>query len=147
MKPSNAIRDELDRIATRHRGVLKPEDVVEAAQDPKSPLHDRFCWDDTKAAYEYRLWQARTLIRITVTVVDDSNKTPDRVWVSLKADRAQEKGGYRKLVTVLSDARLREELLEEALAEMVYFQEKYQRLHELADVFRVMKKTRTKVRA
>lgn len=44
-------------------GRLDPADVVEAARDPASPLHGYFEWDDTEAARQHRLGQARQLIR------------------------------------------------------------------------------------
>ena len=44
-------------------GRLDPKDVVEAAVDPDSVLHDRFEWDDSVAAASYRIDQARALIR------------------------------------------------------------------------------------
>jgi len=54
-------------------GLLDPVDVVEAARDPASPMHDFFEWDDSEAARLHRLGQARQLIRrvkIEVTVRD-----------------------------------------------------------------------------
>lgn len=44
-------------------GHLTAEAVVSDAANPKSPLHSRFEWDNSKAAHEHRLEQARALIR------------------------------------------------------------------------------------
>lgn len=60
----------LSQLYERHQK-LTPSLVVEAATDPKSPLHREFTWDDSEAARKYRLAQARTLIRsveVKVTV-------------------------------------------------------------------------------
>lgn len=43
-------------------GPLTASRVVEAARDPESPAHDRFEWDDARAAHEHRLATARKLI-------------------------------------------------------------------------------------
>lgn len=43
-------------------GKLTAEELVARAADPKNPLHSSFEWDDTAAAHEYRLIQARRLI-------------------------------------------------------------------------------------
>ena len=54
-------------------GHLDPNDVIEAAKSPGSPLHSYFEWDDSTAAAKYRLDQARALIRsvkIEVTIHD-----------------------------------------------------------------------------
>jgi len=52
----------LDEIRSRHSGILRAEDVVEAARPDDSPLHECFMWDDHEAAKLYRLWQSRLLI-------------------------------------------------------------------------------------
>jgi hypothetical protein len=62
---------ELEKIRINNDGKLKPVDVVKNAKNPQSPLHKYFVWDDTKAAHEYRLWQARELIKkIEITYED-----------------------------------------------------------------------------
>ena len=133
MKTSNAIKRELDRIAKAGGGVLQPAAVVEAARPKNSPLHSRFEWDDGAAADQYRLWQARKLIAITVCVIGKSQEE-ERVWISLKLDQT-EAGGYRSMVSVLTAPELREELLKDALEDMEIFRVKYRHLKELADVF------------
>lgn len=45
------------------RGRLDPKDVVDEARDPRSPLHKSFTWNDDEAAEQWRLQQARQLIR------------------------------------------------------------------------------------
>lgn len=138
------IISELNRIASRNGGVLKPELVVEEARRPSSPLHSRFQWDDSVAAHEYRIFQARNLIRVVVHVLPNGNEETERVWVSLKQDQQNEGGGYRTLVSVLSDADLRQQLLEQAFEDLQYFEEKYSHLQELAEIFKAMKKIRGK---
>lgn len=55
---------ELQRMSKARGGKISPEELVEAARDPGSPLHDFFEWDDAEAAERYRLVQARTLLRM-----------------------------------------------------------------------------------
>lgn len=52
-------------------GKLTADNVVAEAVDPDHPLHGRFQWDDSVAAHEYRLAQARCLIRAVVITVDE----------------------------------------------------------------------------
>lgn len=136
MKPD--VLKELNRIASKRGGVLQPHDVVEAARPKASPLHDSFEWDDSEAAQQFRLWQARKLISVVVEVIPKSN-TQERVWVSLKSDRVKS-GGYRTIVSVLSDSGTREQLLGDALQDLKAFQQKYSRLNELAGVFKSIRK-------
>lgn len=56
-------------------GRLTADDVVEAARDPKSPLHHYFTWDDAQAAHARRIDEARSLIRsVRVVVTYESSK-------------------------------------------------------------------------
>lgn len=54
---------------------LTPNKVVEIAKDPESPLHGHFCWDDNEAAHQYRLEQARSLIRVVRIEIIRENVT------------------------------------------------------------------------
>lgn len=136
---------ELKRIAAAHNGKLMPADVVESARPKSSPLHSRFEWDNTEAAERYRLWQARQLISVTVEYLGSGEQASlEKVFVSLTTDR--DRGGYRSLVTVMSDQQHRERLLEDALDEMRRFHKKYKELNELAAVFEAMKQVSKKSR-
>jgi hypothetical protein len=132
------LAQELQRIALKHQGQLLPSDIVEAARPKSSPLHSRFEWDDGEAAEQYRLWQARQLIRVLVTVEKNGSKSYRvRLYTSLGTDR-KSGGGYRLLRVVLRSKRLRGELLKDALRDMRVFEEKYRGLKELSDVFEAM---------
>ncbi len=126
---------ELEEIAKRHRGILKAEDVVEYAQNAKTHLHSKFNWDDSEAAHQWRLHQARNLIRVMVVYFEE-DKTNHRVFVSLTPDREErEGGGYRSLVMVMSDEKKREQLLADAKKDWEIFKSKYYMLRELAKIF------------
>ena len=131
---ADAVTEELRRIAGENGGVLKAEAVIESASEPDSILHDKFTWDDTEAAREYRLWQARQLIRCTV-VFETRSETTVRAFVSLSKDREEDGGGYRETVKVMARADTRALLLADALAEFEVFERKYAALTELAAVF------------
>lgn len=133
----NPVIIELKRIADENGGVLKPEAVVEEARPKSSPLHKRFTWDNSKAAHEYRLWQARQLIRVVVETIEGV-KGRHEVFVSLSNDRKE--GGYRVMTDVLTDAQMRRQMLDDALRELDWFQQKYSRLRELSSVFAVIRK-------
>lgn len=140
--------DELKRIAKENNGLLSPKAVVDAARDEESPLHDSFTWDDTEAAENYRLWQARKLIRVTVERVQVGEETRSvNVWVSLTPDREVEGGGYREVVAVMKNKGRREQLLADALSELERVRVKYADLEELAEVFAAVALVRKKHQA
>lgn len=136
---------ELKRIQEENNGTLLPEKVVEAAAIETSPLHSQFEWDDSIAAHQHRLWQARMLIRVSVEF-NEQAKVETRVFVSLKSDR-QDGLGYRSLVDVMSDEVRRNELLQDAAEEMRSFRAKYKELKELADVFSAMEAVEVNIRS
>jgi len=128
------ILEELDKITRRHRGILRAEDVVKFAENPDTTLHGEFEWDDDEAAHKYRVFQARNIIRVTVTVIEETD-TEHKAYVSLPSDQKKRGGGYRPLVSVLSNADRRAELLEQAKNELAVFKKKYKDLTELSKVF------------
>ena len=132
---------EIEIVRRQGRGVLRAKDVVEYARDPETALHGEFEWDDAKAGHEYRLEQARKLIRVHVTVLRE-DVPPVRAYVSLRKDRKQPGGGYRSITNVMRNKKMRAALLAEAFAEMERFQEKYAVLKELAPVFTAMQKVK-----
>jgi hypothetical protein len=140
-RTSMTIQQELERLKEANGGILKPEAVVEFARDPATALHSRFTWDDGEAARQHRLWQAREVIRVCVTILPGSND-PVRTYVSLTSDRIKEGGGYRATEAVLASAEQRAELLDQALRELATWQAKYRQINELAAIFAEAEKVR-----
>jgi hypothetical protein len=138
---TEGVISELRTIAKMNDGLLKAKDVVEAARPVKSPLHSKFTWDDSEAASEYRLEQARRLIRTTIQYIEVGGENQSfRVFCSLTPDRENEGGGYRETTAVLANRRFRDQLLEDARSEMESFESKYARLQELAGVIKEIRK-------
>jgi hypothetical protein len=100
----------LTKMARQNGGVLKVEDVLNEARDEGSILHKHFEWDDSEAAQKYRLQQARALIQRCKITLIDSAPVEIRAFVSLPVDR-ESGGGYRLTSEVMSDARMKEEML------------------------------------
>lgn len=135
----SAIAIELKRIAAEYGGELRPKTVVDSARFEESPLHGSFDWDDSSAGEQWRLQQARQLIRAVVSYEQVGNKAVQcRVFVSLTPDREENGAGYRLAHTVMSDVEQRRQMLVDATADMQRFKERYRRLHELAKVFEAM---------
>jgi hypothetical protein len=129
-----SVEAELTHITEINDGILRPYDVVDYAKNPTTTLHTKFTWDDAKAAYEYRLEEARRLIRVYVTTIETVSK-PIRVWVSLKSDRVKEKGGYRLTDDVMRDDEMRKQFLREALEDLKYWRAKYRSIKEFDAIF------------
>jgi hypothetical protein len=113
--------DEIRRIAARS-DKLTAELVVAEAVDPNSPLHKTFEWDDSVAAHEYRLEQARSLIRRIHINVDE---TPVREYLFVRST-----GSYQHVADVMSTRSYREELLARFEREAASFEARW-KTHQL----------------
>ena len=61
MKNYDEKKDRLEKL-WKKKGEIKPEDLVKDAQDPKSPFHNDFSWDDRELAEQARLQIARKIL-------------------------------------------------------------------------------------
>lgn len=125
----------LESLAAQH-GVLNPAVVVKEAESPESPLHLAFEWDDVKAGEQYRLSQARHLIReVRVLTEDGEQSLEQRVFVNVISGTQR---GYMPIVQVMSDEALREQVLNKAKNDLLAWKERYKDLQELARVYDVI---------
>lgn len=127
---------EIERIEARD-GVITADAVLESATPSSSPLHEYFEWNNGTAAKNYRLWQARMLIRsVSVVYEEDGKGKYNRGFVNLSVTtNGTTERGYIGIARAMNDAELREQLLEQARQEAVDWRNRYRNLTELANVF------------
>ena len=133
---------ELERIRKKE-GVLVPAVVINEAKKPRNPLHKEFQWDDTAAAHEFRLYQARNVIRAIQVVRDEIPDSPMRMYevITQPAVRdAPERKVYDTMDKIMADPLSRDELLARAIRDAVSYRRKYSQLSELAKVFAALDK-------
>jgi hypothetical protein len=105
------VAEELRSLRGDNAGVLDPERIVDFASDPETALHAKFEWDDSVAGHKHRIWQARQLIRVYVTVLDTGKGAePIRMYVTTVQSEEQP-GGYRLTEEVLGDEEARHSLI------------------------------------
>jgi len=132
-KLMKARKEALDAIARKHRGVLRAEDVVEEARNPKHILHGIFEWQDGIAAHKFRVQQAREYIanvEYVYSVDERTYRAPE--WVK-DPRREHHEQGYVSLDRLKSDKELaRESLVQEFSRAAGHLQ----RAHDLARALR-----------
>jgi hypothetical protein len=111
----------LAELIEENDGLLTVDAVLEAAADETNPLHKHFEWDDSKAANDYRRWQARALIARCRIVIESRDDVAVRAFVSLPSDRLNEGGGYRYRTDVLDNEDQRTELLRDMQKRVSYW--------------------------
>ena len=110
------IRDALIEIHNTHEG-LTPHSVVIEARSKKSPLHDCFEWDDSKAGHAYRLYQARALIR-RVHIVVQKNDEEKRERVFYHTTGTDDKPVYHTKDLLIDDIGLLAEAKRQAIVKL-----------------------------
>lgn len=130
----------LDQLRRQCKGELTPEDVVEDAKDPSSPLHGFFEWSNTKAAHQYRLQQARGLIRsvVAVYVSETEPAIRQRAYVHVPEAGAPH---YRDTAQAMSQTKTREMVLRRAWEELQHWRKRYKEMQEFAELIGVIDET------
>ena len=106
-----AVRERLAQIEKANGGRLTPDDVVKDAKKPSSPLHAHFEWDVKKAAAQYWLDQARTLITSVRIITRTETSTIRSVFYVRDPSTASDEQGYVSVQTLRTDIDLAHEAL------------------------------------
>lgn len=131
---ANIVGAHIEMLRERFKGELTPEDILEDAKHDNSPLHSFFEWDDSAAAHQHRLQQARGLIRSVVAIY----VRPDKPAVRQKAyvHIAQgETSHYRETSHAMTVRSTRDIVLKTAWREFQAWRNRYKDLAEFAELF------------
>ena len=121
---ANKVFADLEKIKEK-----TPQNIVDYAEaHPKSELHKCFTWDDTKAANEWRKFEARQVVRLLV-FEDENEEEPTKIRVLQKTAEA-----YKPVTQIIRNEDEYKELLKRAKAELASFKERYKTLVELESV-------------
>lgn len=136
-KDPKLVGEHLEFLRKKFHGELTPEDVLEDAKSHNSPLHSFFEWDDTEAARNYRLQQARGLIRSVVAIYTQPDKPAVRAkaYVHINEPSAPH---YRETSHAMSQAKTRAMVLQRAMNELKAWKDRYRDLEEFAALVRVI---------
>lgn len=131
----SVVAEELLRIYQRD-GKLHPEQVVDEAMDPSSPLHTCFTWDDSDAAHRWRVREAEELIRRPeVRVVIEERVHKVRAFVHIEGTP-----GYVSTADALNDADLSARLFDQFRRDIENLVSRYERFQAAAPVVASMQK-------
>jgi len=138
-KAAKRVGEHIELLRKQSRGELTPEDILADAKNDNSPLHDYFEWSDTAAAHQFRLQQARGLIRAVVAIYVDENKEKPairtRAYVHVPEATAPH---YREMTHAMSQTKTRQLILQQAWRDLRAWRVRYQHLKEFADLIKVM---------
>lgn len=107
------------------------EAILADAKSPRSPLHSLFEWNNSRAAHEYRLEQARAVIRSVRVVYMDAGIVERQIRL---ATFIPSRGAYVSQARVLDQKAIRKEALALALRDMEAFERRYQEYVDIAEI-------------
>lgn len=117
-----AIAKRLEKLASLNGGRLTPDAVLQDARSKSSPLHDQFEWDDSEAAKQWRLSQARELIRSVRIEIQTETRIVSTVCY-VRDPAAGEEQGYVEVAKLRDDKSLaRDALMAELRAASALFE-------------------------
>jgi hypothetical protein len=137
---ASIVGQHIEMLRQQQKGELTPEDVLADARHGNSPLHSFFEWDDGAAAEQYRLNQARGLIRSVVAIYTSEDKPAvrQRAYVHIAEG---ETSHYREVGHAMSQTRTRKIVLQRAWKELQDWRNRYKDLKEFSELFEVVDET------
>jgi len=131
-------------VLHRDNARLTPPLVVEKAKDEDSPIHECFEWEDGKAAYSYRLWQARNLINhITIRIeTEDGNEegAEVRAFHHITISMEDSAKSYVPLSMVIESEDYTNQIIQRALREVQNWRMKYNQYKQLKPIYDAIEK-------
>ena len=133
-----AVGAELERLAALHGAdvpALEPAEIVAAAQEPSSPLHRFFVWDDSSAGHLYRLHQARNLVNhLRVEIIYQDRPQPTTFLVPGLVSIRTEPGvrAYVPIGTALDNEAMIAQLAQEAMSQAQHWLRRFEAYRALA---------------
>jgi hypothetical protein len=125
---------EIERIESV-AGVCSPRALVNESRPEDAPLHEVFEWDNEVAGEQFRVIQARAVIR-NVVIVDGESALPAFVHVTVTdAESDEDREGYMNSAAAMAEARTRTQVLREAVGQLNGLRRRYADLQELAVVW------------
>ena len=135
---ANIAGKELERIQKKN-GCLTPDIIVQEASKKKSPIHSFFEWDDTKAAAQYRLTQARYLLRtIEVVYTESEGSDPVRIRAFHSIINTEDEKEYVTLKQAMDNEDYVQQLKDQATKEIKAWKEKYKAIKDFEAIFQAI---------
>lgn len=137
VQDATAVGEHIEMLRKQCKGELTPEDILADAKHDNSPLHSFFEWSDSAAAHQYRLQQARGLIRAVVAVYtrEDAPAVRTRAYVHVPESKTPH---YREMTHAMSQKKTRQMVLQQAWRELRAWKARYEHLKEFADLVQVI---------
>lgn len=128
------------------RGGITPQLLVIEAKKKRSPLHNCFEWDDSAAAEQYRIVQAREILRYLVVVIELETENEEEIYVRgfvapLDTDEDSQTS-YLTISEVMADEDLDRAYKQQILRELKAIKHKSKSYDEFSKVNRAIEEVK-----
>lgn len=136
---AQVVGEHLVELTKRNHGNLTSVIVLADAKNVESPIHNLFEWDNSKAAEQYRRYQAKSMAKSLILVrVDEQKKrverTPFVTTVTISHSDGREHDAYVSTKQSRENPDYRRQVVERALAELARWIERWGDVQELTDL-------------
>lgn len=133
----NVVGTHIEMLRRKFKGELTPKDILADARHDNSPLNSFFEWDNSEAAEQYRLNQARGLIRAVVAIYVSPNKPEVRRRAYIHVPDSSSPH-YRETTDALAHNDTRQLVLARAMNELKQWRTRYKDLEEFAEFVKII---------
>ena len=122
--------------------MVTSKDILNDAKKKNTPYHEYFNWDDSLAAEEYRINQARQLIGsiMQVTIIHEEEEPQEiRCFVNVIDEKGER--GYVKTAYAMTKPILMNQVVQQALKEVESWRKRYKEYQELGKIHRAIVET------
>lgn len=124
------------------RGGITPQLLVIEAKKKRSPLHNCFEWDNSVAAEQYRIVQAREILRYLVVIIEPETEDEEEIYVrGFIAPLDTEEDSHQSYLTiseVMADEDLDKAYKQQILRELKAIKHKSKSYNEFSKVNRAI---------
>jgi hypothetical protein len=128
-KEKKTVHEAVCSLAKKLGHMVTTKEILAEAEKKTSSLHGYFLWDNSKAAHEYRLWQARMLIaEVNVHYTDrEGNEASSRSFVSIfmENENGKKARSYVSVDKATSHKELEAQIRFRAVQELESWVERY----------------------
>ncbi len=108
------------------------EAALNAAQNPKNPLHRHLEWDNAAAGAAYRLGQIAAL-RSCIRLYDDETDEVTKAYIGLRDEGKKRQVRYYSPEKVIDSVALQRRLIEMAIRKLDAFSQDFRELMDLCE--------------
>lgn len=129
IKQAQKYGEVLYALEEQHQGITA-ELILDQATSKLSPLHDWFEWNNKKAAHEYRLEQARVLVRsISITMQYPDGDRQIRAFHIVRNGETT----YKVITKIQAEETYRQQIINNAFKELEGWKRRYKDYIELKE--------------